>query len=91
MELITVKTQPIKGQKLGTSGLRRKTRVFLQTHYLENFIQAIWKGIDGVKGKTLVLGGDGRYFNDRAAQVILRPKRCSWGRGLCFRRLRLRT
>ncbi len=41
-------------------------------HYLENFVQAIWNGIGGVEGKTLVLGGDGRYFNDRAAQVILR-------------------
>ncbi|MHC0054496.1 alpha-D-glucose phosphate-specific phosphoglucomutase [Actibacterium sp. D379-3] len=65
-------TQPIEGQKPGTSGLRKKTRVFLQPHYLENFVQAVWNGIGGVAGKTLILGGDGRYFNDRAAQVILR-------------------
>ena len=41
-------------------------------HYLENFVQSVFNAIGGVKGKTLVLGGDGRYFNDRAAQVILR-------------------
>ncbi|MBK1636771.1 alpha-D-glucose phosphate-specific phosphoglucomutase [Rhodovulum adriaticum] len=72
MEQLTVATTPIEGQKPGTSGLRKKTRVFMQPHYLENFVQAIWTAIGGVQGKTLVLGGDGRYFNDRAAQVILR-------------------
>ncbi|ALG90905.1 MULTISPECIES: alpha-D-glucose phosphate-specific phosphoglucomutase [Actibacterium] len=72
MALTTVATRPIEGQKPGTSGLRKKTRVFMEPHYLENFIQAVWNGIGGVSGKTLILGGDGRYFNDRAAQVILR-------------------
>ncbi|NKB26339.1 MAG: alpha-D-glucose phosphate-specific phosphoglucomutase [Rhodobacteraceae bacterium] len=72
METLTIQTQPISGQKPGTSGLRKKTAVFMGPHYLENFVQAIWNGIGGVAGKTLVLGGDGRYFNDRAAQVILR-------------------
>ena len=72
MELLAIATRPIEGQKPGTSGLRKKTRVFMGPHYLENFVQAIWNGIGGVKGRTLVLGGDGRYFNDRAAQVILR-------------------
>jgi len=72
LERITVATQPIEGQKPGTSGLRKKTRVFMGPHYLENFVQSIFNGIGGVAGKTLVLGGDGRYFNDRAAQVILR-------------------
>ncbi|MEM1265073.1 MAG: alpha-D-glucose phosphate-specific phosphoglucomutase [Pseudomonadota bacterium] len=72
MEIITVETKPIEGQKPGTSGLRKKTRVFMEHHYLENFVQSIFDGIGGVAGKTLVLGGDGRYFNDRAAQVILR-------------------
>ena len=72
MEKIAVATQPIEGQKPGTSGLRKKTAVFMQEHYLENFVQSIFTGIGGVAGKTLVLGGDGRYFNDRAAQVILR-------------------
>jgi phosphoglucomutase len=51
--------------------LRKKTRVFMGAHYLENFVQSIFDVV-GAKGKTIVLGGDGRYFNDRAAQVILR-------------------
>jgi len=72
MERITVPTEPIAGQKPGTSGLRKKTHVFMGPHYLENFVQAIFDGIGGAAGKTFVLGGDGRYFNDRAAQVILR-------------------
>ncbi|MHA6344840.1 alpha-D-glucose phosphate-specific phosphoglucomutase [Roseivivax sp. CAU 1761] len=72
MEILTIETQPIDGQKPGTSGLRKKTRTFMERHYLENFVEAIWQGIGGVAGKTLVLGGDGRYFSDRAAQVILR-------------------
>jgi phosphoglucomutase len=72
MERMTIATKPIEGQKPGTSGLRKKTKVFMGPHYLENFVQAIWTGVGGVEGKTLVLGGDGRYFNDRAAQVILR-------------------
>lgn len=72
MQITTVPTRPIDGQKPGTSGLRKKTRVFMGPHYLENYVQAIFDGIGGVAGKTVVLGGDGRYFNDRAAQVILR-------------------
>ncbi len=67
-----VATTPIEGQKPGTSGLRKKTPVFMQPHYLENFVQAIFNATGGAEGKTYVLGGDGRYFNDRAAQVILR-------------------
>ncbi len=72
MERLTVTTRPIPGQKPGTSGLRKKTRTFMGSHYLENYIQATWAGIGGIEGKTLVVGGDGRYFNDRAIQVILR-------------------
>ncbi|MGI9402570.1 MAG: alpha-D-glucose phosphate-specific phosphoglucomutase [Rhizobiaceae bacterium] len=72
MTIETIASSPIEGQKPGTSGLRKKTHIFMQPHYLENFIAAIWIGIGGVVGKTLVLGGDGRYFNDRAVQVILR-------------------
>ncbi|MBY0138308.1 alpha-D-glucose phosphate-specific phosphoglucomutase [Paracoccus yeei] len=68
----TVPTQPIEGQKPGTSGLRKKTRVFMGPHYLENFTQSVFDAIGGVQSKVLVLGGDGRYFNDRAVQVILR-------------------
>ena len=72
MQILTIKTGPIEGQKPGTSGLRKKTRVFMGPHYLENYVQSIFDGIGGVLGKSLVLGGDGRYFNTQAAQVILR-------------------
>ncbi len=72
MQTLTIATKPIDGQRPGTSGLRKKTHVFMGPHYLENYVQSIFDGIGGVAGKTLVLGGDGRYFNDRAAQVILR-------------------
>ena len=68
----SVATQPIDSQKPGTSGLRKKTPIFMGAHYLENFVQAIFDGTGGAAGKTYVLGGDGRYFNDRAVQVILR-------------------
>ncbi|HMO72339.1 MAG TPA: alpha-D-glucose phosphate-specific phosphoglucomutase [Paracoccaceae bacterium] len=71
MTIRTVATAPIAGQKPGTSGLRKKTPVFMGPHYLENFVQAILDSV-GCAGRTFVLGGDGRYFNDRAAQVILR-------------------
>jgi phosphoglucomutase len=70
-QITTVPTAPIAGQKPGTSGLRKKTPVFMGRHYLENFVQSIFDVV-GAEGKTFVLGGDGRYFNDRAAQVILR-------------------
>jgi len=76
MKIHVVTTKPIAGQKPGTSGLRKKTPVFMGKHYLENFVQAIFDVVEarseGGAGKTFVLGGDGRYFNDRAAQVILR-------------------
>ena len=72
MTVLTIATTSFNDQKPGTSGLRKKTAVFMGHHYLENFVQAIFNGVGGVAGKTLVLGGDGRYFNDRAAQVILR-------------------
>ncbi len=72
MNITTVQTAPIAGQKPGTSGLRKQTSVFMGPHFLENYVQAIWTGIGGATGATLVVGGDGRYFNDRAIQVILR-------------------
>ncbi len=72
MTVNIVSTKPIEGQKPGTSGLRKKTRVFMQPGYLENYVQAIFDGIGGVEGKTLVVGGDGRYFNDVAIGTILR-------------------
>lgn len=72
MDVVTVQSSPFEGQKPGTSGLRKKTAVFEREHYLENFVAAIWEGIGGAQGRTFVLGGDGRYHNDRAAQVILK-------------------
>jgi phosphoglucomutase len=72
LEKLAITTSPIEGQKPGTSGLRKKTKVFMGPHYLENYVQAIFDGIGGVEGKRLIVGGDGRYFNDRAIQVILR-------------------
>ncbi|EBA13105.1 alpha-D-glucose phosphate-specific phosphoglucomutase [Roseobacter sp. CCS2] len=68
----TVQTTPIAGQKPGTSGLRKKTAVFQEPNFLENYVQSTFDGIGGVTGKTLVLGGDGRFFNDTAIQIILR-------------------
>ena len=71
MSKVTIATKPIEGQKPGTSGLRKKCRVFMGEHYLENFVQAMFDGIGGVAGKTLVVGGDGRFHNDVATQTIL--------------------
>lgn len=67
-----IPTSPIDGQKPGTSGLRKKTRVFMKEPYLHNYVQSIFDGIDGIEGKTLVVGGDGRYFNAEAIQIILK-------------------
>jgi len=72
MTATIISTQPIEGQKPGTSGLRKKTRIFMQPHFLENYVQSIFNGIGGVGKKTLVVGGDGRYFNNEAINVILR-------------------
>jgi phosphoglucomutase len=72
MAVTSLPTQPIEGQRPGTSGLRKKVAVFQQPCYLENFVQSIFDALEGFAGKTLVLGGDGRYFNDRAIQTILR-------------------
>ena len=86
-EIQIIQTAPIAGQKPGTSGLRKKTPVFMATPYLENYVQAIFDGIGGVEGRTLVVGGDGRYFNDRAIGTILRmaaangAARCIVGQG----------
>ena len=72
MTVKVITTQPIEGQKPGTSGLRKKTRVFMQPNFLENYVQSIFNGIGGVEKKTLVVGGDGRYFNNEAIDIILR-------------------
>ncbi|TPX33769.1 phosphoglucosamine mutase [Synchytrium microbalum] len=68
-----VKTTPFEGQKPGTSGLRKRVKVFQQPHYTENFIQAILDAIPGgAEGSTLVVGGDGRYFGQEAVQIIIK-------------------
>ena len=72
MSIVTHPTQPFAGQRPGTSGLRKKVTVFQQPGYLENFVQALFDGLDGTAGQTLVLGGDGRFHNRQAVQVILR-------------------
>ncbi len=63
---------PFTDQKPGTSGLRKSSQQFEQPHYLESFIEAVFRTLPGVQGGTLVLGGDGRYGNRRAIDVILR-------------------
>ncbi len=72
MSITTVATRPFSDQRPGTSGLRKKVRVFQQPHYLENFVQAIFDTQKALAGGTLVLGGDGRYYNREAVQIILR-------------------
>jgi len=72
MNYIEVNTQPYSDQRPGTSGLRKKVPVFQQENYLENFVQSIFDSLEGYQGKTLVVGGDGRYYNRHAVQVILR-------------------
>ena len=63
---------PFTDQKPGTSGLRKSSKQFEQAHYLESFVEASLRTLSGVEGGTLVLGGDGRYGNRRAIDVILR-------------------
>jgi len=73
MSIRTVNTQPFSDQKPGTSGLRKKVPVFQQPHYLENFVQSIFDSISvPQQGATLALGGDGRFYNRTAIQIILK-------------------
>ena len=72
MSIVSHPTTPFAGQQPGTSGLRKKVGVFQQPGYLENFVQALFDSLEGTAGQTLVLGGDGRYLNRAAVQVILR-------------------
>lgn len=68
----TVSTKPYADQKPGTSGLRKKVPVFQQENYAENFIQAIFDSLEGFEGQTLVIGGDGRYYNREVIQKALK-------------------
>ncbi|MGC2165545.1 MAG: alpha-D-glucose phosphate-specific phosphoglucomutase [Gallionella sp.] len=72
MQIQTVATAPFSDQKPGTSGLRKRVPTFQQANYLENFVQAIFDTIAAPKGSTLVLGGDGRFYNRKAIQIIIR-------------------
>ena len=72
MNVKIIPSQAFADQKPGTSGLRKKVAVFQQPHYLENFVQSIFDSIDTPKGATLTLGGDGRYYNREAIQIILK-------------------
>ncbi len=70
--IVTTATTPYRDQKPGTSGLRKKVRLFQQAHYAANFIQSVFDGVEGKAGAALVVGGDGRYFNLEVIQLALR-------------------
>ncbi len=72
MEIRVVATRPFTDQKPGTSGLRKQVSHFRKPHYLENFVQSIFISQQGLRGSEMILGGDGRFFNREAVQVILR-------------------
>ncbi|WVO18579.1 hypothetical protein L204_106298 [Cryptococcus depauperatus] len=72
-DIQTIQTKPFSGQRPGTSGLRKRVKVFQQEHYTENFVQAIFTAMPGgPEGKTIVVGGDGRYYSTEASQIIFR-------------------
>ncbi|GMI99563.1 ARABIDOPSIS THALIANA PHOSPHOGLUCOMUTASE, STARCH-FREE 1, phosphoglucomutase [Hibiscus trionum] len=74
IKITSVPTKPIEGQKTGTSGLRKKVKVFMQENYLSNWIQSLFNSLppEDYKNGVLVLGGDGRYFNREASQIIIK-------------------
>ena len=67
-----IKTTPYKDQKMGTAGLRKKTKVAMQENYIENFLQSIFNTIPNLNQKSFLVGGDGRYFNKIAIQKIIK-------------------
>ena len=70
--LKVIKTTAYNDMKMGTAGLRKKSKVVLQKNYLENFVQSVFNAIGGVEGLTFILGGDGRYYNKIAIQKIMK-------------------
>ncbi len=72
MTITDVASTPFNDQRPGTSGLRKKVRQFQTPHYLQNFVQAMLEAVGDVKGKTLVVGGDGRFYNETAIQIIVK-------------------
>ena len=72
MAPVIVPTTPFNDQKPGTSGLRKKVTVYSQPHYVANFIQSIFDVMEGIQGQTVVVGGDGRFYNPEAIQIIVR-------------------
>ncbi|MEE1612220.1 alpha-D-glucose phosphate-specific phosphoglucomutase [Microvirga sp. CF3016] len=72
MATIRIPTTPFSDQRPGTSGLRKKVTVFQQPRYVENFIQAIFDTVENRNGSTLVIGGDGRFFNESVVQTAIR-------------------
>ncbi|MFL9710193.1 alpha-D-glucose phosphate-specific phosphoglucomutase [Methylobacillus sp. Pita1] len=72
MAIHIITTQPFSDQRPGTSGLRKRVTVFQQPHYLENFVQSVFDAIEAPVGASLVIGGDGRFYNVEAIQVILK-------------------
>ncbi len=86
MNVKTIKTTPFADQRPGTSGLRKKVTVFQQAHYLENFVQSIFDALEDFRGQTLVVGGDGRFYNREALQTIIKMAAANgWGRLLVGR------
>ncbi|MDQ7090319.1 MAG: alpha-D-glucose phosphate-specific phosphoglucomutase [Methylococcales bacterium] len=72
MNIKTISSSPYNDQKPGTSGLRKKVTVFQQPHYLANFVQSVFHSLEDCQGQCLVLGGDGRYYNRDAIQIIIK-------------------
>lgn len=72
MDIISVNTKPYTDQVFGTSGVRKKVSVFKQENYVNNLVQSVFDCLDGFEGKTLVIGGDGRYYNHQALQNIVK-------------------
>ena len=72
MDITAIQTTPYADQDFGTSGLRRHVDVFKQKNYVQNVVQSIFDSVEGFEGKTLIVGGDGRYFSDKAIQIVLK-------------------